>query len=364
MTKQKIALITGITGQDGSYLAELLLDKGYAVHGIKRRTSSKNIMRLEHLFDAGRGLEGSKNLTLHHGDLTDGSSLTRIMNQVQPDEIYNLAAQSHVQVSFEEPEYTANTDALGVLRLLEIMRNLSNPPRLYQASTSELYGGLDGGYLSETTPFSPRSPYAAAKHYAFQICKIYREAYGLFVCNGILFNHESPRRGENFVTRKITTGVAAIVLGKQAKLLLGNLDSIRDWGHARDYVKAQWMMLQQKTPSDLVIATGEAITVREFVRICFELVGVVVDFSGAGTSEIGTIVAFTDYDESLFPIELRLEIGDVVIEVDERFFRPLEVDHLLGDASLARKMLGWTPDTTILELAREMLVSDVRKAIL
>ena len=359
MKKSKVALITGITGQDGSYLAELLLEKGYKVHGLKRRTSSKNIMRLEHLFDTSLGLEGSKNFTLHHGDLTDGSSLTRIMNQVQPDEIYNLAAQSHVQVSFEEPEYTANADAIGVLRLLEIMRNEANPPKLYQASTSELYGGLSGGFLNEETPFNPRSPYAAAKHYAFQICKMYREAYGLFACNGILFNHESPRRGENFVTRKITTGIASIMVGNQHKLCLGNLDSIRDWGHARDYVKAQWMMLQQEKPYDLVIATGEAISVREFIKICFELVGIIIEFTGSGLDEIGKVAAFKEYDKNLFSLNKNLEIGDVVIEVDERFFRPLEVDHLLGDASLARKILGWSPETSLKELAKEMMISDL-----
>ena len=359
MKKSKVALITGITGQDGSYLAELLLEKGYEVHGVKRRTSSKNIMRLEHLFDTSSGLEGSKNFTLYHGDLTDGSSLTRIMNQVKPDEVYNLAAQSHVQVSFEEPEYTANADAIGVLRLLEIMRNLPNPPKLYQASTSELYGGQSGQSLNEETPFNPRSPYAAAKHYAFQICKMYREAYGLFACNGILFNHESPRRGENFVTRKITSGIASIVRGTQDKLSLGNLDSIRDWGHARDYVKAQWMMLQQEKPHDLVIATGEAMSVREFVKICFEFVGVTIEFSGTGLDEIGTVVALKEYDKSLPSLEKKLEIGSVIIEVDKRFFRPLEVDHLLGDATLARKILGWSPETSVIELAREMLISDL-----
>ena len=358
MKKSKVALITGITGQDGSYLAELLLEKGYKVFGIKRRTSSKNIMRLEHLFDSKSGLEGSKDFNLYHGDLTDGSSLTRIMNQVKPDEVYNLAAQSHVQVSFEEPEYTANADAIGVLRLLEIMRNLPNPPKLYQASTSELYGGQSDQSLNEETPFNPRSPYAAAKHYAFQVCKIYREAYGLFACNGILFNHESPRRGENFVTRKITTGIASIFQGDQEKISLGNLDSIRDWGHARDYVKAQWMMLQQDKPYDLVIATGEAITVREFVKICFELVGVVIEFSGKGLKEVGAVSAFKEYDKDLFPIKKKLNIGDIVIEVDENFFRPLEVDHLLGDATKARKILGWSPETSVMELAHEMLLSD------
>ncbi|MDC0166166.1 GDP-mannose 4,6-dehydratase [Gammaproteobacteria bacterium] len=359
MKKSKVALITGITGQDGSYLAELLLEKDYEVHGVKRRTSSKNIMRLEHLFDKSSGLEGSKNFTLYHGDLTDGSSLTRIMNQVKPDEVYNLAAQSHVQVSFEEPEYTANADAIGVLRLLEIMRNLPNPPKLYQASTSELYGGLSGKSLNEETPFNPRSPYAAAKHYAFQVCKIYREAYGLFACNGILFNHESPRRGENFVTRKITTGIASIFQGDQEKISLGNLDSIRDWGHARDYVKAQWMMLQQDEPNDFVIATGEAITVREFIKICFESVGVVIEFSGKGLKEVGAVSAFIEYDKELFPIKKKLNIGDIVIEVDENFFRPLEVDHLLGDATKARKILGWSPETSVTELAQEMLFSDL-----
>lgn len=352
------ALITGITGQDGSYLAELLLNKGYEVHGLKRRTSSRNVSRIEHLFDSDEGIEGSARLTLHHGDLTDGSSLQRIISLVEPDEIYNLAAQSHVKVSFEEPEYTANSDALGVLRILEIIRGLAKQPRFYQASTSELYGGLSSQILNEETPFQPRSPYAAAKQYAYQISRIYREAYGIYAVNGILFNHESPRRGENFVTKKITRGIAEIVKSRQNSLVLGNLDAVRDWGHARDYVYAQWLMLQQPEPRDYVIATGNAISVRQFVDICFGLVGITLRYEGEGSNEVG--IVNEKADSTLMNVsELPVNIGDVVLRVNPIFYRPLEVNHLLGDASAARRDLGWRPTVTVTELAREMIAFDL-----
>jgi GDPmannose 4,6-dehydratase len=357
----RVALITGITGQDGSYLTELLLAKGYEVHGIKRRTSSRNVARIEHLFDSGTGIEGGERLVLHHGDLTDGSSLQRIIASVQPDEIYNLAAQSHVKVSFEEPEYTANSDALGVLRILEIIRGIKKMPRFYQASTSELYGGLTAKPLDENSEFHPRSPYAVAKQYAFHISRVYREAYGIFAVNGILFNHESPRRGENFVTKKITRSVAEIIAGRQQVLKLGNLDAVRDWGHARDYVVAQWLMLQQEVPRDFVIATGNSISVREFVTICFRLVGIEIEYQGSGDSEIGVVKAVIQPDIDL-PDAVRgkhVRVGMTVLRVDPLFYRPLEVAHLLGDATLARKELGWSPTVSVQQLAREMVVADL-----
>lgn len=356
----KVALVTGITGQDGSYLAELLLQKGYEVHGIKRKTSSRNVARIEHLFSSEDGIESGERLILHHGDLTDGSSLLRIISEVAPDEIYNLAAQSHVKVSFEEPEYTANSDALGVLRILEIIKRLPKRPRFYQASTSELYGGISSAMMNEQTPFDPRSPYAAAKHYAFQITKIYREAYGIYAANGILFNHESPRRGEIFVTRKITRGIAQIIKGRQKALVLGNLDAMRDWGHAKDYVLAQWLILQQEKPRDYVIATGNAISVRDFVRMCFRLVGIEIGFSGTGAETVGLIETIREPaidGVSVFRSQLR--VGDVVLRVNPMYYRPLEVHHLVGDASLARKELGWSPTVSVEQLAEEMLTTDL-----
>jgi GDPmannose 4,6-dehydratase len=352
------ALITGITGQDGSYLAELLLHKGYEVHGIKRRTSSRNVARIEHLFNSDEGIEGGERLVLHHGDLTDGSSLHRIISGVAPDEIYNLAAQSHVKVSFEEPEYTANSDALGVLRILEIIRGLEKRPRFYQASTSELYGGQSNKPLDENTPFEPRSPYGAAKQYAFYISKIYREAYGIFAVNGILFNHESPRRGENFVTKKITRGIAEIIKSRQHVLVLGNLDAVRDWGHARDYVYAQWLMLQQAEARDYVVATGNAISVRDFVNICFGMLGVELSYQGTGSEEVGIVKAIKPAELQGVP-RVGLKIGQVVLRVNPLFYRPLEVNHLLGDASRARRELEWEPTVSINELAREMLTADL-----
>ncbi len=340
----KRALVTGITGQDGAYLAEFLLGKGYEVHGIKRRTSLLNTARVDHLYedphDAGR------RFILHYGDMTDSSSLLHIMEKVQPDEVYNLAAQSHVKVSFEEPEYTANSDALGVLRLLEAMRTLHlTKTRFYQASTSELYGLVQQVPQTERTPFYPRSPYAVAKLYGYWITVNYREAYGLYACNGVLFNHESPLRGETFVTRKITRGLARMKVGLQDKLYLGNLDAKRDWGHARDYVEMQWLMLQQEQPEDYVIATGEQYSVREFVMRCAAQLGIDLHWSGQGLEE-------TAADAN----------GNVLIAVDPAYFRPTEVETLLGDASKARNQLGWQPRTTFAELVREMVDSDLAAA--
>ncbi len=345
MTK-KVALITGITGQDGAYLAELLIKKGYSVHGIRRRTSLFNTSRIDHLLHDphDRGVD----LTLHHGDLTDSSSITRIVQLVQPDEIYNLAAQSHVAVSFEEPEYTANSDALGALRVLETIRilGLEKKSRFYQASTSELYGLVQETPQRETTPFYPRSPYAIAKLYAYWITVNYRESYGIYACNGILFNHESPIRGETFVTRKITRALARIKLGMQERLYLGNLDSLRDWGHARDYVEAMWLMLQQDQPEDFVIATGEQHSVREFVTLSAKEMGIDVRWEAQGVEEKG-------YDAAT---------GACIVAVDPRYFRPAEVETLLGDASKARAKLGWQPTTTFMELVREMAVEDLKDA--
>jgi GDPmannose 4,6-dehydratase len=341
----KTALITGITGQDGAYLAELLLSKGYEVHGIKRRTSLFNTQRIDHLYQDPH--EPNPRLILHHGDMTDSSSLTRIIQQTQPDELYNLAAQSHVAVSFEEPEYTANSDALGTLRVLEAIRilGLEKKTRFYQASTSELYGKVQEIPQKETTPFYPRSPYAVAKLYAYWITVNYREAYGLYACNGILFNHESPLRGETFVTRKITRAMARIKLGLQQCLYLGNLSAKRDWGHARDFVEAQWLVLQQKTADDYVIATGEQHSVREFVEATAAELGMSVSWKGAGAEEKG-------YDAQ----------GRCIVAVDPRYFRPAEVETLLGDATKARQKLGWKPKVLFPELVKEMAREDLREA--
>ncbi|MCI5073632.1 GDP-mannose 4,6-dehydratase [Oricola sp.] len=339
----KTALITGITGQDGAYLAELLLDKGYHVHGIKRRSSSFNTGRIDHLYQDPH--ERDVRLSLHYGDLTDATNLIRIVQEVQPDEIYNLAAQSHVQVSFETAEYTANADALGTLRLLEAIRllGLKDKTRFYQASTSELYGKVQAVPQSETTPFYPRSPYAAAKLYAYWITVNYREAYGLHASNGILFNHESPLRGETFVTRKITRAAASISLRLQERLYLGNLDAERDWGHARDYVEGMWRMLQQDVPDDYVLATGRKTTVRAFVEAAFAEVGVTLDWSGKGVDETGVCA----------------RTGKVLVSVDPRYFRPTEVDLLLGDPSKAKQALGWEATTSLDEMVREMVEADI-----
>jgi len=352
----KKALITGITGQDGSYLAELLLEKGYEVHGIKRRASSLNTERVDHIYQDRH--EENPKFFLHYGDLSDSSNLTRILKEVQPDEVYNLGAQSHVAVSFEAPEYTADVDAMGALRLLEAIRflGLEKKTRFYQASTSELYGEVQEIPQKETTPFYPRSPYAVAKMYAYWITVNYREAYGMYACNGILFNHESPRRGETFVTRKITRAVANIAQGAEKCLYLGNMDALRDWGHAKDYVRMQWMMLQQKTPDDFVIATGKQISVREFVRMSAAEVGIRLEFSGIGVDEIATVVAVEGDDAP------GIKVGDVIVRVDSRYFRPAEVETLLGDPSKAKEKLGWTPEITVEEMCAEMVQNDLLKA--
>jgi GDPmannose 4,6-dehydratase len=341
----KKALITGVTGQDGAYLAEFLLGKGYEVHGVKRRASSFNTDRIDHLYQDPH--DAGARFFLHYGDLTDSTNLIRIMQEVQPDEIYNLAAQSHVAVSFETPEYTANADAIGCLRLLEAIRilGLEEKAKFYQASTSELYGLVQETPQTETTPFYPRSPYAAAKLYAYWITVNYREAYGIFACNGILFNHESPVRGETFVTRKITRGLARIKVGLQDCIYLGNLDARRDWGHARDYVEMQWLMLQQDTPEDYVIASGEQYSVREFINIACTKLGMRIDWHGKGTNEYGC-------DEN----------GNVIVRVDSRYFRPTEVETLLGDATKAKEQLGWVPRISFEELVAEMAESDLRIA--
>ena len=339
----KKALITGVTGQDGAYLAQLLLEKGYEVHGIKRRTSLFNTDRIDHLFEGPEGKEGR--FVLHHGDMTDSTSLTHILQKVKPDEVYNLAAQSHVAVSFEEPEYTANSDALGALRMLEAIRilELGEKTRYYQASTSELYGLVQETPQTEKTPFYPRSPYAVAKLYAFWITVNYREAYGLYACNGTLFNHESPKRGETFVTRKITMALARIKLGLQNTLKLGNLDAKRDWGHARDYVEMMWLMLQQEVPEDFVIATGIQYSVRDFVLAAAKELDMEITFEGEGTDEVG-----------------RDANGKIVVSIDPRYFRPTEVETLLGDATKARKKLGWVPKTSFNELVSEMVAEDFK----
>jgi len=352
----KVALITGITGQDGSYLAEFLLAKGYEVHGIKRRASSFNTQRIDHIYQDPHA--PAPKLKLHYGDLTDTSNLTRLMQEIQPDEVYNLGAQSHVAVSFEEPEYTADVDALGALRLLEAIRflGLERKTRYYQASTSELYGLVQETPQRETTPFHPRSPYAVAKLYAYWITVNYREAYGIYACNGILFNHESPRRGETFVTRKITRGLANISQGLEPCLFMGNLDSLRDWGHARDYVRMQWMMLQQEVAEDFVIATGVQYSVREFIRWSAAELGITLEFSGAGVEEIATVTAIAD------PESVTVRPGEVIVRVDPRYFRPAEVETLLGDPTRAKERLGWVPEVTAREMCAEMVAEDLRHA--
>jgi GDPmannose 4,6-dehydratase len=350
----KRALITGVTGQDGSYLAELLLGKGYEVHGIKRPASLFNTDRIDHLYEDPH--EPHPKLFLHYGDLTDSSNLMRIMHEVRPDEVYNLGAQSHVAVSFEAAEYTANVDGLGTLRLLEAIRFLGLEARFYQASTSELFGLVQETPQRETTPFYPRSPYAVAKLYAHWITVNYRESYGIYACSGLLFNHESPRRGETFVTRKITRGLSNISQGLEDCLYLGNLDALRDWGHARDYVEMQWLMLQQEQPRDFVIATGQQHSVRQFVIWSAEELGVSLRFEGAGTEEIGVVESVSG------AVETRLRTGDVIVRIDPRYFRPAEVESLLGDASAAREALGWEPRITARELCTEMMAADLETA--
>jgi len=348
----KKAIITGITGQDGAYLAELLLKKGYEVHGIKRRSSLFNTGRIDHLYEDPH--VPHRNLILHYGDLTDSTNLIRIIQEVQPDEIYNLAAMSHVQVSFETPEYTANADGIGTLRILEAVRllGLTQKTRIYQASTSELYGKVQEVPQSETTPFYPRSPYGVAKLYAYWITVNYREAYGMFACNGILFNHESPLRGETFVTRKITRAAAKIALGLQDCLYLGNLDAQRDWGHAKDYVEGMWRILQHNVPEDFVLATGITTPIRDFVRMAFGELGFELNFTGEGVNEIATIASCSG--------NYSLPIGQVVVKVDPRYFRPTEVDLLIGDASKAFEKLGWKPTYTLAELVKEMVFADIQ----
>ena len=352
----KKALITGITGQDGSYLAEFLLKKGYKVHGIKRRASSFNTQRIDHIYQD--QLLKENQFKLHYGDLTDSSSLTRIIRDIEPDEIYNLGAQSHVAVSFEAPEYTADVDAIGTLRILEAIRflGLEKKTRFYQASTSELYGLVQETPQKETTSFYPRSPYAVAKLYAYWICINYREAYDIFACNGILFNHESPRRGETFVTRKITRGLANIALGLEDCLYLGNLSSLRDWGHAKDYVKMQWMMLQQENPKDYVISTGKQHSVREFIVWAATTLGIDLEFVGKGIEEVGIVVGVSG------ELPLKVSVGQKIIKVHPRYFRPTEVDSLLGDASKAKKELGWKSEITVQEMCKEMIEEDYKVA--
>ena len=349
---KKVALITGVTGQDGAYLAELLLSKGYIVHGIKRRSSLFNTSRIDHLYQDPH--EKNRNFILHYGDMTDSTNLIRLIQEIQPDEIYNLAAMSHVAVSFEIPEYTGNADGLGTLRILDAVRllGLEKKTKIYQASTSELYGKVQEVPQTEKTPFYPRSPYAVAKLYAYWITVNYREAYGMFACNGILFNHESPLRGETFVTRKITRAAASIALGLKDKLFLGNLDAKRDWGHAKDYVRMMWMILQADEPEDWVIATGKTTSVRDFVRMAFNEVGIILDFVGSGVEEKA-------YVKTCSNPEFELEIGKEVLAVDPKYFRPTEVDLLIGDASKAKNKLGWTPEFTLEELVKDMMASDV-----
>lgn len=349
--KDKTALITGITGQDGAYLAELLLSKGYIVHGIKRRSSLLNTDRINHLYD-------NKRFSLHYGDLTDSSNLIRIIQETQPDEIYNLGAQSHVKVSFEMAEYTANVDAVGPLRILEAIRilNLENKTKFYQASSSEMYGLVQAVPQSESTPFYPRSPYAVAKLYAYWITVNYREAYNMFACNGILFNHESPLRGETFVTRKITMAVANIALGVQKELLIGNLDAKRDWGHAKDYVEAMWLILQQDKPDDFVVATGITTTVREFIKMSFAEVGIMLRFEGEEVNEIGII-------DGIESSSFKMKTGDVIVKVDSRYFRPSEVDLLIGDANKAKNQLGWQPKYDLQALIKEMVSEDFKRGL-
>ncbi len=352
----KIALITGITGQDGSYLAEFLLEKGYLVHGIKRRASLFNTSRVDHIYQDPH--IDNANLKLHYGDLTDTSNLLRLIQEIQPDEIYNLGAQSHVAVSFESPEYTADVDAIGALRILEAIRilGLEKKTRFYQASTSELYGLVQEIPQRETTPFYPRSPYAVAKLYAYWITVNYREAYGMYACNGILFNHESPRRGETFVTRKITRGLANIAQGLEQCLYMGNMDALRDWGHAKDYVRMQWMMLQQDTPQDFVIATGIQYSVREFITWSAEALGITLRFEGVGANEHAVVDGISGNNAPA------LKIGDVVVKIDPRYYRPTEVETLLGDPSKAKNELEWIPKITAQEMCTEMIISDLQEA--
>ncbi len=349
---KRTALITGITGQDGSYLTEFLLEKGYEVHGIKRRASNFNTQRIDHIYEDHHVLD--RKLKLHYGDLSDTSNLTRILQEVQPDEIYNLGAQSHVDVSFEVPEYTADVDGIGTLRLLEAIRflGLEEKTRFYQASTSELYGLVRETPQSETTPFHPRSPYAVSKLFAYWITVNYREAYGMYACNGILFNHESPRRGETFVTRKITRGLANIAQGLESCIYMGNIDALRDWGHAKDYVQMQWLMLQQDEPEDFVIATGEQHSVREFIVWTAEALGIVLEFRGAGVDEYAVV---TEVDSESAPA---VSVGDVIMRIDPEYFRPAEVETLLGDARKAHDKLGWKPTITVRELCAEMVAED------
>lgn len=353
---KKKALITGVTGQDGSYLSEYLLGKGYEVHGIKRRASSFNTQRVDHIYQDPH--VDNQNFVLHYGDLSDSSNLTRILTEVQPDEVYNLGAQSHVAVSFEAPEYTADIDAIGTLRLLEAIRlsGCQNKTKFYQASTSELYGLVQETPQKETTPFYPRSPYGVAKLYAYWIVVNYRESYGMYACNGILFNHESPRRGETFVTRKITRGLSNIAQGLESCLFLGNLGALRDWGHAKDYVHMQWLMLQQNEPKDFVIATGIQYSVRQFITWAAESLGITIRFEGSGINEIATVEKIQGSDAPA------VKVGDVIVRVDSRYFRPCEVETLLGDPSLAKNELGWTPKTTAKEMCTEMVHEDLKIA--
>ncbi len=356
---KKVALITGVTGQDGSYLAEFLLNKGYEVHGIKRRSSLFNTDRIDHLYQDPH--VNNRNFVLHYGDLTDSTSLVRIVQKVQPDEIYNLAAQSHVAVSFEEPEYTANADGIGALRLLEAIRilGLEKKTKFYQASTSELYGLVQEIPQKETTPFYPRSPYAVAKMYAYWITVNYREAYGMYACNGVLFNHESPVRGETFVTRKITRAISRIALGLQDCLYLGNMSALRDWGHAKDYVEMQWLMLQQDSAEDFVIATGVQYSVRQFVEFAAKELGITLAFEGEGEAEIGRVAKVESVNGVL---KAKCKVGDVIVKVDPRYYRPTEVETLLGDPTKAREKLGWTPKISLAELVAEMVNSDYTAA--
>jgi GDPmannose 4,6-dehydratase len=355
MTKKK-ALITGITGQDGSYLAEFLLEKGYEVHGIKRRASSFNTERIDHIYQNPHN--ENRNFFLHYGDLTDSSNLTRLLQSIEPDEVYNLGAQSHVAVSFESPEYTADVDAMGTLRLLEAIRfsGLEKKTKFYQASTSELYGLVQETPQKETTPFYPRSPYAVAKMYAYWICVNYREAYGLYACNGILFNHESPRRGETFVTRKITRALSNIAQGIETELFLGNMNAKRDWGHAKDYVEMQWLMLQQEEPEDFVIATGVQYSVRDFVTIAAKELGITLEWQGKDIDEKAVVTAISGDDAPA------VKVGDVIVSVDPKYFRPTEVETLLGDPSKAKNKLGWTPKITFAEMVTEMVQHDLEEA--
>jgi len=352
----KKALITGVTGQDGSYLAEFLLEKGYEVHGIKRRSSSFNTQRVDHIYQGPHA--ENKRFTLHFGDLTDSSNLTRILQEVQPDEVYNLGAQSHVAVSFDSPEYTADVDGMGTLRLLEAIRllGLDKKTKFYQASTSELYGLVQETPQKETTPFYPRSPYGVAKLYAYWVTVNYREAYGMYACNGILFNHESPRRGETFVTRKITRGLASIALGLEQCLYMGNIDALRDWGHAKDYVRMQWMMLQQDKPDDFVIATGVQYSVRQFIIWSANELGISLRFEGEGIDEKG-IIDSIEGDKAP-----AMKVGDIIVQIDSRYFRPSEVDTLLGDPTKAKQILGWVPEITVQEMCAEMMAADLQAA--